>query len=154
MMWPTQAQCRRFYGAPGSGHKRLVLPYQMTIAWDKRQHISSFTIHEKCHDSALRALQNIAEIYSRDEIKRLGLDLFGGCFNNRPMRGGSQLSMHAYACAIDFDPERNQLKWGKPKALLSHADAAPFWECWEKEGWISLGRVRNFDWMHVQAARL
>ena len=29
-----------------------------------------------------------------------------------------------------------------------------WWKLWEEEGWVSLERQRNFDWMHVQAARL
>lgn len=28
------------------------------------------------------------------------------------------------------------------------------WKCWEEEGWVSLGRQRNYDRMHVQAAKL
>lgn len=152
--WPTQNHCRAFYGAPGTGHSRLVLPFPMRLAWDKGTVITSFTIHGKCRDSAARAFEKIRTAYSNKEIADLGIDLFGGCFNNRPMRGGTNLSMHAFACAIDFDPERNQLKWGKPKARLSDPDALPFWEAWNSEQWVSLGRARDFDWMHVQAARL
>jgi hypothetical protein len=152
--WPTQAQCGRYYGAPGNAHVRLTLPFKLRIAWDKRQSVSTFVIHKRCHDSAARAFQKIRETYSDKEIAEIGIDLFGGCYNNRPMRGGTNLSMHAYACAIDFDPERNQLKWGRDKARLAKPDAVPFWEAWEAEGWVSLGRARNFDWMHVQAARL
>lgn len=132
----------------------LALPYPMRIAWDKRKTVSRITIHSKCAESAGRALQRTLDHYGMEKIKELGLDLFGGCFNNRPMRGGSQLSMHAFACAIDFDPERNQLKWGRDRARLAKADCAKFWEFWEAEGWVPLGRARNFDWMHVQAARI
>ena len=70
------------------------------------------------------------------------------------MRGGTQYSMHSWGIAIDFDPERNQLNWGRDRARLAAADCVPFWDIWEAEGWVSLGRARNFDWMHVQAARL
>lgn len=152
--WPTQAQCRSFYGAPGTNQKSLLLPFPMRLAWDKGTEIKRFTINAKCHDSAAKVLEAVKKIYSLKDIQALGLDLFGGCYNNRPMRGGSNLSMHAYACAIDFDPERNQLKWSKKQARLAKADCVPFWKEWEKEGWVSLGRARDFDWMHVQAARL
>lgn len=152
--WPRQADCRAFYGAPGKNQTKLILPYPMRIAWDKRKTLNSFTIHSKCAESAERVLQRTFDHYGMEKIRELGLDLFGGCFNNRPMRGGSQLSMHAFACAIDFDPERNQLKWSRDRARLAKADCAKFWEFWEAEGWVSLGRARNFDWMHVQAARL
>lgn len=155
MMWPTQAECRKFYGTPGTGHAKLALPFPMYLAWDKKVELRSFTIHKKCLESAGRAFARIAEAYPDAKQRRdLGIDLFGGCYNNRPMRGGTQLSMHAFACAIDFDPDRNQLKWGKDRARLAKPDAAKFWWAWEQEGWISLGRTRNFDWMHVQAARL
>ncbi|AFL51378.1 hypothetical protein ABIE78_002797 [Sinorhizobium fredii] len=70
------------------------------------------------------------------------------------MRGGNSYSMHSWGIAMDFDPERNQLHAYKPSARLSHSDAVPFWVAWESEGWLSLGRARDFDWMHVQAARL
>ena len=37
---------------------------------------------------------------------------------------------------------------------LAQPDGETFWKLWEDEGWVSLGRARNYDWMHVQAARL
>ncbi|MCA1748660.1 MAG: M15 family metallopeptidase [Sphingomonadales bacterium] len=70
------------------------------------------------------------------------------------MRGGSSWSMHSWGIAIDFDPANNQLRWGRDRARMAKPAYAPFLNAWESEGWISLGRERNFDWMHVQAARL
>lgn len=152
--WPRQSECPAFYGKPGMNQTLLILPYPMRLAWDRQIVVGKITINKKCAESAKRALDKIASIYTGAQRQALGIDLFGGCYNNRPMRGGSQLSMHAFACAIDFDPERNQLKWGKDQARLAQDDAIPFWKAWEEEGWVSLGRTRNFDWMHVQAARL
>ncbi len=36
---------------------------------------------------------------------------------------------------------------------FAKAEYDAWWELWEKEGWINLGRTRNYDWMHVQATR-
>ena len=153
--WPRQQDARSFYGSPGTNHAKLVLPFPMFLAWDLKTEIKTFTINKKCLESAQRAFAVIAQAYPTAKDRRaLGIDLFGGCFNDRPMRGGSQPSMHSYACAIDFDPERNQLKWTHTQARLAKPDAAPFWKAWEDEGWLSLGKARDFDWMHVQAARL
>jgi hypothetical protein len=62
--------------------------------------------------------------------------------------------MHAWGIAIDFDAANNGLKWNHTRASLAHPDCIPFWEIWESVGWLSLGRAKDFDWMHVQAAKL
>jgi len=126
----------------------------MRLAWAKDQIVTRITLHAKVIESAGRAFEAIASAYGPVKRAELGLDLFGGSLNVRRMRGGSAWSMHAWGIAIDFDPERNQLNWGRGKARLAQPDADAFWAAWEREGWVSLGRARNFDWMHVQAARL
>ena len=129
-------------------------PWPAVLAWDRSQAVHSFACHEKVAASAQRALDRVAAVYSPAEIRALGLDQYGGCFNLRRMRNGTALSTHAYGVAIDFDPMRNLLGWNRPEARLSAPDAAPFWEAFEAEGWTSLGRARNYDWMHVQAPGL
>lgn len=126
----------------------------MVLAWDRSQRVRKMTLHTKVAASASRILTRVAGIYSLQEREALGLNIFGGSLNVRKMRGGSSYSMHSWGIAIDFDPDRNALNTKAPQARLSHQDAVPFWEEWEKEGWLSLGRARNYDWMHIQAARL
>jgi len=87
------------------------------------------------------------------ESKTLKLDLWGGCLNVRRMRGGRKYSTHSWGIAVDYDPLHNRLKWGRDKALFARPEYNKWWEFWEKEGWVSLGRTRNFDWMHIQAAK-
>jgi hypothetical protein len=153
-LWPKQSECTSFYGAPGENQTTLVLPYPMKLSWDKKQTILKFSVHEKVHDSTKRCFTRIADAYTEEKRIDLGLDLWGGCLNVRKMRGGSSWSMHSWGIAIDFDPDRNQMGWGKDKARLAKPDAETFWKIWEDEGWTSLGRTRNQDFMHVQAARL
>ena len=152
--WPRQRDLTKYYGARGKNQTLLTLPYTMKIAWNKAQLIRKFSIHEKCHDSASRVFGRIASHYSPEERVRHGFDLFGGCLNVRKMRGGSSWSTHAWGIAIDFDPIRNQLRWGRDRAYLDEPECVQFWKFWEEEGWLSLGRARNMDWQHVQAARL
>lgn len=155
--WPLQRHMTRFYGQPGGPQctaGKVDLPFKMRIAWNRRKKISRFSCHEKVADSAERVYRKIASVYSPQQISSLGFDLFGGCYNYRKKRGGSTLSTHAYGVAIDHDPERNQLKWNSSRAKLASPECIEFWRIWESEGWLGLGPARNFDWMHVQAARL
>lgn len=152
--WPRQAECFEFYGPVGSKQTEIEIPFDMYLAWSKSTRIRKMTLHQKVAKSAEKVLQRVALVYSTVERAKIGLDLFGGSLNVRRMRGGSSYSMHSWGIAIDFDPARNQLHWGREKARLAQDDANSFWEAWEAEGWLSLGRSRNFDWMHVQAARL
>lgn len=153
-VWPTQKNVPSFFGEVGKNTVLIDAPYEMRLAWDRTARIKRISVHELVADSALKVLQLVERTYSRKEREDIGLDVFGGCLNVRRMRGGTEWSMHSWAIAMDFDPERNQLNWGRDKARLAKADAIPFWEAWEAEGWVSLGRTRNYDWQHVQAARL
>lgn len=153
-MWPRQRDVPGFYGMVGQSQQMLTLPYPMKLAWDVSKLVTRISVHAKVHASAGRAFSAIKAHYGPEKIAALGLDLYGGSLNVRKMRGGSAYSMHSWGIAIDFDPEHNQLRWGRDRARMARPDCAPFLDIWESEGWISLGRERNYDWMHVQAARL
>jgi len=53
-----------------------------------------------------------------------------------------------------MDPDNNQLKWGKDRASFAKPVYNDYWKIVEAEGATSLGRSRNFDWMHFQFADL
>lgn len=154
--WPKQSASLmdKYFGEKGTNQSSLKLPFPMRIAWNKDQACTKITLNKKVIESAGRAFERIASRYDARARARLGLDLFGGSLNVRRMRGGSAWSIHSWGCAIDFDPERNQLKWNRRKSMLASPECEDFWGIWEEEGWVSLGRARDYDWMHVQAAQL
>jgi len=152
--WPRQRDVREFFGEPGTNQTHVHLPFPMKLAWNLTYEVKRITLHEKVAESAARCFERIANEYDESARIRCGLDIFGGSLNVRKMRGGNAWSMHSWGIAIDFDPIRNQLKWTKDRARLAKDDCKTFWRIWEEEGWVSLGRTRDYDWMHVQAARL
>jgi len=152
--WPRQVSVPGVFGKPGEGIITVEVPFAMSLAWDKSIKVRRISCHELVAPSTVRILERTAVLYNEREREAIGISVYGGGFNIRKMRGGQSLSMHSYGIAFDFDPERNQLRWNRGRARLAQDDAVPFWELWEDEGWISLGRERDFDWMHVQAARL
>lgn len=158
-VWPrdrgNQAEMRAFYGQPGKPPiSKVRCPWKLKLAWDKSTVMNHVGVHAKVADSVGDVFEKVYRHYGEAELKRLRLDLYGGSFFARKKRGGSTWSTHAWAIALDWDPERNQLKWGRDRASLDASAYDFWWHAWEAEGWVSLGRSRNFDWMHVQAARL
>jgi len=154
--WPKQDynSMVNFYGPVGENQTTLVLPYAMKLAWDKNITVKKITCHQKCTKAFYSIFEKILKEYGEAEIKKLRLDLFGGCLNVRRMRGGSAWSIHSWGAACDVDPDNNQLKWGKDRATLAKPVYELFWKIVEAEGAVSLGRVRNFDYMHFQFAAL
>jgi hypothetical protein len=151
--WPRQADAQSFYGAPGTGFVMLELPFPMRIAWQPAQTVRRVSVHGKCRDAFARVWRNTLACYGYNEIRRLRLDMFGGCANVRKMRGSTRWSMHAFACAWDVDPDRNRLTWSRALASLDDPAYAPFWDIVYAEGGLSLGRERDYDWMHFQFTR-
>ena len=143
-----------FYGQRGTGLVTIDVPYPHIIAWDKSKTANKITCHSKVAPSIVRVLTKVKAHYGMDGIKRLRLDIYGGCYEPRKMRGGDRWSTHSWGIALDYDPENNQYKWGRDKATFAQPEYDRWWQLWEEEGWVSLGRHSNFDWMHVQAARL
>lgn len=155
--WPSQNpenELTKFYGSIGQNQVSFKSPYPMRLAWDLDTTVNKFSCHEKVSKSLETVLNGVLDLYGMDEIRKLGLDLFGGCLNVRKMRGGTRYSTHSWGIALDFDPSRNRLNWGKDRAEFAKPAYDKWWALWEAEGWVSLGRERNFDWMHVQAAVL
>lgn len=154
--WPVQnsPEFHTFYGEKGAQLITIDFPYEMKISWDQRMKARRVTCHSKVADSLIKVLSKVKDIYGEREIEKLRLNNYGGCYSDRKMRGGNLWSMHVWGITLHFDPDRNRLKWGRDQAAFAHPDYYDWWKCWEEEGWLSLGQARNFDWMHVQAARL
>ena len=106
-VFPREQAAEAFYGAPGTNHTLITLPYPMRVSWDPSKTISTMTINERCGPSAVAALRMAHARYGYQRLRDLGLDLFGGCYANRAKRNGTVRSMHAFAAAIDFDPDHN-----------------------------------------------
>ena len=154
--WPTQSEVRQgtsFFGRPGNEGALMPIVPPYPLLYDGKA-VRSIRVHELIAPHVQAALREVLEHYGLDEIHRLGLDLYGGCYNYRTSTGGSALSMHAWGIALDFSPAANAYKTKAPRATLSHRDCRPWWEIWESHGAVSLGRERDMDWMHVQFARL
>lgn len=165
-VWPTQAEIKNFYGDPDAGHdgvadrvwelnnlERITPPYRMVLAWDKTKQLNSITCHKKCASSLLRILENIQAYYgTQDKIEHARMHLFGGAYNFRMMRGSTKLSMHAYGCAIDLDPEAN------PMGTTYHEDSGMMpvqvVQIFRNEGWTWGGRWQRPDAQHFQAANI
>lgn len=144
-----------YYGQPCEGNLvKVSCPWLLRLDWDLSATTRTISIHEKLSGSLSGILESVYDIYGDEGIKLHGLDRYGGSFNCRKKRGSvSAWSTHAWGISIDWYPSKNKLKWDSDRASLADVDLDPWWEAWEKEGWLSLGRTENRDWMHVQAAK-
>jgi peptidoglycan hydrolase-like protein with peptidoglycan-binding domain len=152
--WPRQRDVASFYGHVGDGQVSIKVPYTFKIAWNLKQTVNKITCHKKVSEQVQAIFDAVLAHYGIEEIKRLKLDVFAGSLNIRKMRGGSSWSMHSWGIAFDFDSERNQLKWNKSRAQFAKKEYIPWFEIWEAHGATSLGRTKDYDWMHTQFARL
>lgn len=155
MTLDTVAKVKAIFGEPikvvtDKNTVDLFFPYPMY--YDGKL-VKKTKVHPKLKDRFLSVFTKVLEVYGLEKIKELGLDQYGGCHNYRVMRGGTELSRHSWAIAMDFDPANNQLKWNHRKARFAKPEYDQWWNIWEEFGFESLGREEDRDWMHVQAAR-
>lgn len=157
-VWPLQRNCNEFYGDPRTASGRasarwenanlVIVPAPWKMYFDGKL-VEGARVHKKCAESLARVFADIWNRCGRSqaEIDRIGMSKYAGGYYFRTMRGGKSLSMHAYGCAVDFDPERNGLGNKNPQMDRRVIEA------FEAEGWEWGGHWSRTDGMHFQAAR-
>jgi hypothetical protein len=118
----------------------------------------TFKVHELEKDSIEKCYTEIANAYTLEEIYKLGLNCCSGLYNARNIRGGNTWSMHSWGTAIDILASRGVLKskerYGSsksnPPAAFTKPEYKKFLDIMESNGWYSLGRRADYDWMHFQ----
>jgi hypothetical protein len=150
----TQQALLSKYGTPnptGAGYLTTIdLPYPMFLNWATSTKTTKITCHKLVACQLKAIFAEILAVYGLAKIKELQLDDFGGCFNYRQMRGGTNLSLHSWGVAIDLDPDRNLLKENSSTARFARPEYKAFIDIFYKHGFVSLGREKNYDWMHFQ----
>lgn len=150
----TTQQATKKYGTPTvTGAEYLVtleLPYPMRLAWDLDTKVNKMRVHKLIKDNFKGVFDDLLAHYGYEKLVELGIDLFGGCFAYRKMRGGSSWSKHSWGIAIDLDPVRNQLHETSRTARFARPEYKPMIDIFYKHGFIGLGPEKNFDWMHFE----
>lgn len=149
----TTKQATDKYGIPSKNPDYLVsleLPYPMRLSWDKAIKVNRMQCHKLVKDKLHAIFTDILAKYGKEKIQELGIDIFGGCFAFRTMRGGTELSRHSWGIAIDLDPERNKLKETAKTARFARTEYKDMIDIFYKHGFVSLGREKNYDWMHFE----
>lgn len=153
----TQKQIEAKYGKAnktGAGYLVYIdLPYPMYLNWETKTYVKRIQCHKLIADRLRAVFSDILAHYGIDEVKRLQLDDYGGCFNYRLMRGSkTELSRHSWGIAIDLDPDRNLLKETSRTARFARPEYKPMIDIFYRHGFLSLGREKNYDWMHFEIA--
>ena len=108
---PTTYDKARVFGKPGEPPiETFQPPYPMVFSWGGK--VTKIGCHKMIAAPLKAALE---EIGAKGEawIKKYGLNIYAGCFNDRSVRGGRAKSDHAWAIAIDLNPDANgnSQKW-------------------------------------------
>jgi hypothetical protein len=131
----------------------IILPYPMRLSWDKNVKVTKIRCHKLVANNLELIFNDLLNTYGLQSIQQLGIDLYGGCYNYRKMRGGDDWSRHSWGVAIDLDPERNQLHETKKSARFAKPEYKPMIDIFYKHGFLSMGVEKNYDWMHFEIAQ-
>lgn len=148
----------------------LDLPFTMYLAWDTTTAVKRIRVHKTAAPYFKKAFAAVwakakyitkqtygfsqtSEFYNEKTIEFLHssrLDLLGGAFLFRKMRGSNQISNHSYGIAIDIDSLHHVM--GDKKATF------PEWYigCWTGAGfkWGGLWSGSKRDSMHFEITKI
>lgn len=161
MRLATQKEKFQILGPPGDTTKlsTVKLPdnVKFRLAWKLGYTINRF----QANTMLVPHLQAIySEIFTRctdDLINQSGIEIFGGCYNFRPIRGTEKkeappFSAHSWGIAVDHDPERNGLRTKADKANLAKRQFDIIHDIFNRYGFLNIGHVIGRDFMHFEAS--
>jgi len=92
-----------FFGKPGTNLVSIISPFQM---YYDGHALKSITVNKMIATALLLVFNEILDKCGHDQKKvdAIGASAFGGCYNNRSIRGSTNISNHAFGAAIDIDP--------------------------------------------------
>jgi hypothetical protein len=124
-------------------------PFPMIWSWGPE--CRRIAIHRRCAESLIEILSVIGEEFSEAEKIKYQLNVCGGAYNFRTIRGSStRLSLHAFGAAIDLAPKLN----GLGKKYVANSDMMPdrAVRAFTNAGWYWGGSfTARPDAMHFQA---
>jgi hypothetical protein len=147
----------KFYGTPSSNPNYLdwfsfphpEIRLYSRIGANLKDYSGDSRLDHRTHKLlTARLTQALAEIYrtlGEEAFVKQGWHVYGGSHNYRPKVGGSSLSTHAWACAVDMNPAENPFA----RTTTTFSDVSI--DIMEKWGFLSGGRAWGKDWMHFQA---
>lgn len=147
-----------FYGAPSASPGYLgwfSFPHPATRLYSRtgsllRDYQGDSRLDHRTHrllaDRITNALAEIYRTLGRERFEEEGWHVYGGSHNYRPTTSGGRLSTHAWAAAVDMNPNENTFR----QTTTTFSDAAI--DIMEKFGFLSGGRAWGKDWMHFQAS--
>lgn len=137
----TGSQALSKYGEPSASNKCMTL-------WDVPTELEIGVIPKRiyCNKDLVapleKAFRNLIGTGCVKELKT-----WDGCFNIRPIRGGTSPSLHSWGLAVDVNAFENGLNQ-TPKL------SAQFVECFTKAGFTWGGTFTRLDGMHFQLASI
>lgn len=123
-------------------------PYTIYYSDGKRTPLKTIFLHKKVVSVYTAAFTDVKNTFEPKEINDLRLNISGGAFNYRVIRGGNRLSTHAFGIAIDMDPARNPY----PKKWKEGMINREFCDILMKHGIWWRGHNGDVDAMHFQCA--
>lgn len=133
------------YGQPGDVSNLVLLPVSAmaNVRFDGVP-VRNIRCHKLVAESLGRIICDLAKV-APDILTR-----YAGCFNDRPMRGGTRKSKHAWGVAVDFDPGSNGLRTPWPEVATMPLEVM---EVFSRHGWQSAGAFWGRDAMHFEMTR-
>jgi hypothetical protein len=135
---------KEYCGEPGeeTDMVKIPFPFALYLNGDKNLICRNFYGNKKIARAVIDAYQEILDYYGIDFIRKNGIDNYGGCFENRNVRGKDRPSDHSWGMAVDVMPQLGAL--GEPSMI-----PFPVVNAFIKRGFICGYNWKRKDGMHI-----